>query len=78
MDDVLEMHDASIGGDEEPCWVDTSRVSDYRSVKLHAPSTLRSHEIQQSDDKKITQVFSWDLGYPQYNYAKWSTSTYLC
>ena len=76
IDDVLEMHDASIGGDEEPCWVDTSRVSDYRSVKLHAPSTLRSHEIQQSDDKKITQVFSWDLGYPQSNYAKWSTSTY--
>ena len=76
IDDVLEMHDASIGGDEEPCWVDTSRVSDYRSVKLHAPSTLRSHELQQSDDKKITQVFSWDLGYPQSNYAKWSTSTY--
>ena len=76
IDDVLEMHDASIGGDEEPCWVDTSRVSDYRSVKLHAPSTLRSHEIQQADDKKITQVFSWDLGYPQSNYAKWSTSTY--
>ena len=76
IDDVLEMHDASIGGDEEPCWVDTSRVSDYRSVKLHAPSTLRSHEIQQSADKKITQVFSWDLGYPQSNYAKWSTSTY--
>ena len=76
IDDVLEMHDASIGGDEEPCWVDTSRVSDYRTVKLHAPSTLRSHEIQQSDDKKITQVFSWDLGYPQSNYAKWSTSTY--
>lgn len=76
IDDVLEMHDASIGGDEEPCWVDTSRVSDYRSVKLHAPSTLRSHEIQQSDDKKITQVLSWDLGYPQSNYAKWSTSTY--
>ena len=76
IDDVLEMHDASIGGDEEPCWVDTSRVSDFRSVKLHAPSTLRSHEIQQSDDKKITQVFSWDLGYPQSNYAKWSTSTY--
>ena len=76
IDDVLEMHDASIGGDEEPCWVDTSRVSDYISVKLHAPSTLRSHEIQQSADKKITQVFSWDLGYPQSNYAKWSTSTY--
>ena len=76
IDDVLEMHDSSIGGDEEPCWVDTSRVSDYRSVKLHAPSTLRSHEIQQSADKKITQVFSWDLGYPQSNYAKWSTSTY--
>ena len=76
IDDVLEMHDASIGGDEEPCWVDTSRVSDYRSVKLHAPSTLRSHEIQQSADNKITQVFSWDLGYPQSNYAKWSTSTY--
>ena len=76
IDDVLEMHDASIGGDEEPCWVDTSRVSDFRSVKLHAPSTLRSHEIQQSADKKITQVFSWDLGYPQSNYAKWSTSTY--
>lgn len=76
IDNVLEMHDASIGGDEEPCWVDTSRVSDYRSVKLHAPSTLRSHEIQQSDDNKITQVFSWDLGYPQSNYAKWSTSTY--
>lgn len=76
IDDVLEMHDASIGGDEEPCWVDTSRVTDFRSVKLHAPSTLRSHEIQQSDDKKITQVFSWDLGYPQSNYAKWSTSTY--
>ena len=76
IDDVLEMHDASIGGDEEPCWVDTSRVSDYISVKLHAPSTLRSHEIQQTADKKITQVFSWDLGYPQSNYAKWSTSTY--
>lgn len=76
IDDMKAMHDASIGGDEEPCWVDTSKVSDYRSVKLHAPSTLRSHEIQQSDDKKITQVFSWDLGYPQSNYAKWSTSAY--
>lgn len=76
IDDMKSMHDESIGGDEEPCWVDTSRVSDYISVKLHAPSTLRSHEIQQSADKKITQVFSWDLGYPQSNYAKWSTSTY--
>ena len=76
IDDMESMHDESIGGDEEPCWVDTSRVSDYISVKLHAPSTLRSHEIQQTDDKKITQVFSWDLGYPQSNYAKWSTSTY--
>lgn len=76
IDDMKSMHDESIGGDEEPCWVDTSRLSDYRSVKLHAPSTLRSHEIQQSADKKITQVFSWDLGYPQSNYAKWSTSTY--
>ena len=76
IDDMESMHDESIGGDEEPCWVDTSTLNTYRSVKLHAPSTLRSHEIQQSDDKKITQVFSWDLGYPQSNYAKWSTSTY--
>lgn len=76
IDDMESMHDESIGGDEEPCWVDTSTLNTYRSVKLHAPSTLRSHEIQQSADKKITQVFSWDLGYPQSNYAKWSTSTY--
>ena len=76
IDDMESMHDESIGGDEEPCWVDTSTLNTYRSVKLHAPSTLRSHEIQQADDKKITQVFSWDLGYPQSNYAKWSTSTY--
>lgn len=76
IDDMESMHDASIGGDEEPCWVDTSTLNNYRAVKLHAPSTLRSHEIQQTDDKKITQVFSWDLGYPQSNYAKWSTSTY--
>lgn len=76
IDDINEMHDASIGGDEEPCWVDTSRVSNYKNVRLHAPSTLRSHEVQQADDKKITHVFSWDLGYPQSNYAKWSTSTY--
>ena len=76
IDDMASMHDESIGGDEEPCWVDTSTLNNYRQVKLHAPSTLRSHEIQQTDDKKITQVFSWDLGYPQSNYAKWSTSTY--
>ena len=76
IDDMESMHDESIGGDEEPCWVDTSTLNTYRSVKLHAPSTLRSHEIQQTADKKITQVFSWDLGYPQSNYAKWSTSTY--
>lgn len=76
IDDMESMHDESIGGDEEPCWVDTSTLNNYRAVKLHAPSTLRSHEIQQTDDKKITQVFSWDLGYPQSNYAKWSTSTY--
>ena len=76
IDDMESMHDESIGGDEEPCWVDTSTLNTYRPVKLHAPSTLRSHEIQQADDKKITQVFSWDLGYPQSNYAKWSTSTY--
>ena len=76
IDDMESMHDESIGGDEEPCWVDTSTLNTYRAVKLHAPSTLRSHEIQQTDDKKITQVFSWDLGYPQSNYAKWSTSTY--
>ena len=76
IDDMESMHDESIGGDEEPCWVDTSTLNTYRPVKLHAPSTLRSHEIQQSADKKITQVFSWDLGYPQSNYAKWSTSTY--
>lgn len=76
IDDMTSMHDESIGGDEEPCWVDTSTLNTYIPVKLHAPSTLRSHEVQQSADKKITQVFSWDLGYPQSNYAKWSTSTY--
>jgi hypothetical protein len=76
IDDIAQMHDASAGGDDEPCWVDTIRLSYYRNVKLHAPSTLRSHEVQQTADKTIVQTFSWDLGYPQSNYAKWSTITY--
>ena len=74
-DDVPEMHDTSIGGDVDPCWLDITKFSNFKNVKLHAPSTLRSIEVQQTDNK-LTQVFSWDLGYPQSNYAKWSTLTY--
>ena len=74
-DDVPEMHDTSIGGDVDPCWLDITKFSNFKNVKLHAPSTLRSIEVQQGDNK-LTQVFSWDLGYPQSNYAKWSTLTY--
>ena len=74
-DDVPAMHDTSIGGDVDPCWLDITKFSNFKNVKLHAPSTLRSIEVQQADNK-LTQVFSWDLGYPQSNYAKWSTLTY--
>ena len=74
-DDVPAMHDTSIGGDVDPCWLDITKFSNFKNVKLHAPSTLRSIEVQQGDNK-LTQVFSWDLGYPQSNYAKWSTLTY--
>ena len=74
-DDVPAMHDTSIGGDVDPCWLDITKFSNFKNVKLHAPSTLRSIEVQQTDNK-LTQVFSWDLGYPQSNYAKWSTLTY--
>lgn len=74
-DDVPAMHDTSIGGDVDPCWLDITKFSNFKNVKLHAPSTLRSIEVQQTDNT-LTQVFSWDLGYPQSNYAKWSTLTY--
>ena len=74
-DDVPEMHDTSIGGDVDPCWLDISKFSNFKNVKLHAPSTLRSIKVQQGDST-LTQVFSWDLGYPQSNYAKWNTITY--
>ena len=74
-DDVPEMHDTSIGGDVDPCWLDITKFSNFKNVKLHAPSTLRSIEVKQTDNT-LTQVFSWDLGYPQSNYAKWNTITY--
>ena len=74
-DDVPEMHDTSIGGDVDPCWLDITKFSNFKNVKLHAPSTLRSIELENTDNT-LTQVFSWDLGYPQSNYAKWNTITY--
>ena len=69
------MHDTSIGGDVDPCWLDITKFSNFKNVKLHAPSTLRSIELENTDNT-LTQVFSWDLGYPQSNYAKWNTITY--
>lgn len=68
-DDTQIMHDASVGGEETMCFVDTSALAgggvqlNGRNIGIPAPNSLR--------DK-----FSTDLGYPRANYAGWNISTY--
>ena len=69
-DDNEAMHDASNGGEETMCYVDTDSLTKYggmvqvgQYLKIPAPNSLRDS-------------FSTDLGYPRANFANWNISDY--
>lgn len=66
-DDVADMFNDAIGGSDQPCWINPTYFTS---------DVIEMNQYPQFSTLYNNNTYSWNLGYPRENYAKWTNVSY--